>query len=62
MYSISNLRKIFTIFLHIMLKYNLRKILEKKLFHFIKWEIGVFMKTNVMYLCTKKHEYTPKII
>jgi hypothetical protein len=35
MYSISNFWKIFTIFLHIMLEYNLGKRLKKKLFHFI---------------------------
>jgi hypothetical protein len=34
-YPISNFRKIFTIFLHIMLEYNLGKILEKKIFCFI---------------------------
>jgi hypothetical protein len=34
-YLTSNFWKIFTIFLYIILKYNLDKKLEKKLFHFI---------------------------
>jgi len=34
-YPISKFWKNFTIFLHIMLKYNLGKILENKWFHFI---------------------------
>jgi hypothetical protein len=36
-YPTSNFWKIFTIFLHILLKYNLGKRLEKKLFHFISF-------------------------
>jgi hypothetical protein len=47
-----------------MLQYNLGKILEKKYFiSFYKlrgWNI--FVETNVMYMCTQKHKYTPKKI
>jgi hypothetical protein len=31
----SNFQKVFKIFLHIMLKYNIGKKLDKKIFHFI---------------------------
>jgi hypothetical protein len=51
-------------FLHIMLKYNLSKKLKKNCFiSFYKlggWNI--FVEMNVMYLCTQKHKYIPKII
>jgi hypothetical protein len=43
--STSNFWKIFTIFFHIILKYNISKILEKKTISFqvIKWEIGIYL-------------------
>jgi len=48
-----------------MLEYTLGKILNKKNY-FISFYKGkdwnIFVKTNVMYLCTQKHKYTPKII
>jgi hypothetical protein len=47
-----------------MLEYNLGKILEKKVFHFISFykvrDWSVFVKMNVMYMCIQKHKYTPK--
>ncbi len=44
MYPTSNFWKNFILLLHIMLGYNLNKILEKETisFHFIMWEIGVY--------------------
>jgi len=64
MYPISNFWKNFTLFLHIMLKYNIRKILEKKLFHsmYKVRVLSIVVKTNVMYLCIQKHKYIPKTI
>jgi len=56
------LLKYFTIFLHIILEYNLKKRLE---FFFSFYKVGnwsIFVETNVMYLCTQKHKYIPKII
>jgi hypothetical protein len=48
MYPTSNFWKIFTIFLHITLEYNLGKRLENKLFHsIIKWEIGIYLWKQV---------------
>ncbi len=41
--------KISQYFLHIMLKYDLGKILEKNIsFQFIMWEIEVYCEINVM--------------
>jgi hypothetical protein len=58
MYLTSNFWKNFIIFLHIMLKYNLKNILKKNYFiSFYKvrgWNI--FVETNVMYQCTKKKQ------
>jgi len=47
-----------------MLKYNIRKILEKKLFHsmYKVRVLSIVVKTNVMYLCIQKHKYIPKTI
>jgi hypothetical protein len=63
-YPTSNFWKKITILLYIMLEYNLNKILgKKKIISFYKvgdWRI--FVKKNVVYLCTKKHKYIPKII
>jgi hypothetical protein len=58
MYRTSNFWKIFTIILHILLEYNLRKRIFFKFILFHKmgyWNI--FVKMNVMYLCTQKHKY-----
>jgi hypothetical protein len=55
----------FTIFLHIILEYNLGKRLKKK--HFISsykmedWSI--FVETNVMYMCISKTQiYSKKFL
>ncbi len=47
-----------------MLEYNLGKNLKRNYFiSFYKVENwSIFVETNVMYLCTKKHEYTLKTI
>jgi hypothetical protein len=68
-YLTSSFWKNFTIFFHVMLEYNLCKILKKKLFHFI-YKVGdwnIFVQTNVVCLCAcvlvyKDHKYIPKII
>jgi hypothetical protein len=52
------LKKFHTI-LHIVLEYNIGKILKiYSSFHFIKWEIGIYLWKR-MYLCIQKHKYIP---
>jgi hypothetical protein len=57
-------QKIFTVFLYLMLQYNVGKSLEKNYFiSFYKMEDrNIFVKMNVVYLCIQKHKYTPKKI
>jgi hypothetical protein len=47
-----------------MLKYNLSKILKKKLFHFIKWEVGIYTwkKCIVPLVYSKTQIYSKKQI
>jgi len=53
----SNFWKQFTIFLHIMLKYNLSKILLKNYsFHFIKWEIEIYLWKQMLCTCVLKNK------
>jgi hypothetical protein len=51
-------------FLYIMLKYNLSKILGKKKFiSFYKMgDWSIFVEIIVMYLCIQKHKYISKTI
>jgi len=63
-YLISNFQKIFTIFLHIMLEYNLGKKLEKN--NFISFykvgDYSIFVEMNVVYMCVQKHKHITKTI
>jgi hypothetical protein len=46
-----------------MLEYNLGKIFLKKNYFISFYKVGdwnIFVKTNVMYLCTQKHKYISK--
>jgi hypothetical protein len=60
-YSILNFWKNFIIFLHIMLEYNIGKILNKKLnlSYFIKWKFEYICEKNVVYPCILKHKHIP---